>query len=288
LGGTAIHTMIRHGGELVVSSGGISDASVIGRGGLELVISGGIASGAIVDRGGTLEFAAADTGITQDIRFSDVGWGAAVVKFDAAATSSGGLIYDGVISGFDSPDDEIDLAGLGFVSGQTTATSVLSGSNTILTITNGTQTVALTLAGDHTSDTFAVTSDGSGGTTVTDPTAAWPDSPFGWLQHHIPSVLSDPGGFRSDDGFSQLLNQIESWNSPFGSASTPTSHTPDQTWSHPNFPFSGFDAGWQSHMIQAMASFGENAGGLSQQSSSIQPPDQAFQGVLAGTNTHHN
>jgi autotransporter passenger strand-loop-strand repeat protein len=150
-GGTAVHTMIRHGGELVVSSGGVAEATVIGRGGLELVMSGGVGSGAIVDRGGTLEFAAADTGIAQDIRFSDVGWGAAVVKFDAAATTSGGLIYDGVISGFDSPDDEIDLAGLGFVSGQTTATSVLSGSNTILTITNGTQTVALTLAGDRTS-----------------------------------------------------------------------------------------------------------------------------------------
>jgi hypothetical protein len=50
-------------------------------------------------RGGRL-----DTRITQDIRFSDAGWGAAVVKFDAAATTSGGLIYDAVISGFDSPD----------------------------------------------------------------------------------------------------------------------------------------------------------------------------------------
>ena len=36
--------------------------------------------------------------------------------------------------------------------------------------TNGTQTVALTLAGDLTSDSFAVSSDGSGGTTVTDTT----------------------------------------------------------------------------------------------------------------------
>jgi hypothetical protein len=73
-----------------------------------------------------------------------------------------GLIYDGVISGFDSPSDQIDLAGLGFVSGQTYATSVLSGSNTILIVTNGSQTVALTLVGNQTSDGFVVSSDGSG------------------------------------------------------------------------------------------------------------------------------
>ena len=68
--------MIRHGGELVVSSGGVAgEATVIGRGGLELVMSGGVASGAIVDRGGTLEFAASDTGITQDIPLQRCGRG---------------------------------------------------------------------------------------------------------------------------------------------------------------------------------------------------------------------
>jgi autotransporter passenger strand-loop-strand repeat protein len=65
---TAIHTIIRHGGELVVSSGGVAEATAIGRGGLELVMSGGIANGAQINGGGTLEFAASDTGITQDVR----------------------------------------------------------------------------------------------------------------------------------------------------------------------------------------------------------------------------
>jgi autotransporter passenger strand-loop-strand repeat protein len=220
-GGTAIHTMIRHGGELVVSSGGIANATVIGRGGLELVMSGGFASGAIIDRGGTLEFAAADAGVTQDIQFSDVGWGAAVVKFDAAATASGGLIYDGVISGFDSSYDEIDLAGLGFVSGQTAATSVLSGSNTILTITNGTQTVALTLAGNRTSDAFAVSSD----STVMDTTPG-EDSPLGWLGSHVASVVSDLYDFDSEGGFSHLVDWIDGRHSSSDPGPTPPSDHP--------------------------------------------------------------
>jgi autotransporter passenger strand-loop-strand repeat protein len=285
-GGTAIRTTIHQGGELIVSSGGVANATRIDSGGLELVESGGIANGARINGGGTLEFAASDTGITQDVRFGNVGSGIATLKFDATATTSPGLIYDGVISGFNSPNDEIDLAGLGFVSGQSSATSVLSGSNTILTITNGTQTVALTLAGDHTSDTFAVTSDGSGGTTVIDPTTRWLDSPLGWLESHVPSVVSDLGWFRSDNGFSQLLNQIESWNSPFGSGSTPTPYTPDQPWAQPHFPISGFDAGWQSHMIQTLASFDDSKGGPPQ-ASPIQPTSQGPEGFFAGATPNH-
>jgi hypothetical protein len=204
-----------------------------------------------------------------------IGWGAAVVKFDAAATTSGGLIYDGVISGFDSPDDEIDLAGLGFVSGKTTATSVLSGSNTILTVTNGTQTVALTLAGDLTSDSFAVSSDGSGGTTVTDTTPG-EDSPLGWLGSHVASVVSDLYDFDSGGGFSHLVDWIEGRHSSSDPEPTPPSdHPPD---SFGPFPGAGFDAGWQAHLVQAMASFGDSTGGLFQQGP-IQPHDQASPNV---------
>jgi autotransporter passenger strand-loop-strand repeat protein len=285
-GGTAIGTTIHRGGELIVSSGGVAHATRVDSGGLELVESGGIANGARINGSGTLEFAASDTGITQDVRFGNVGSGIATLKFDATATTNAGLIYDGVISGFNSPNDEIDLAGLGFVSGQTSATSVLSGSNTILTFTNGTQTVALTLAGNHTSDSFAVASDGSGGTTVVDPSASWSDWPLGWLESHVPSVVSDLGWLRSDNGFSQLLNQIESWNSPFGSGSTPTGDTSNDPWVQPNFPVSGFDAGWQSHMIQTLASFEDSKGGPSQ-ASPIQPINQGPDGFFAGATPRH-
>jgi autotransporter passenger strand-loop-strand repeat protein len=284
-GGTAIRTTIHQSGELIVSSGGIANGTVIDSGGLELVESGGIASDPRINGGGTLEFAASDTGITQDVRFGNVGGGVATLKFDATATTSAGLIYDGVISGFDLPNDQIDLVGLGFVSGQTSATSVLSGSNTILTITNGAQTVALTLAGNHTSDSFVVTSDGTGGTIVTDPTVPWRDSPLGWLEDHVPSLVSDLDGFQHGGGFPQLLDQIENWNSPTRSGSTPPGDSPNGPWSQPNFPVSGFDAGWQSHMVQTMASFGDSKGGPSQ-ATPIQTNDQAQQDILAVTSPH--
>jgi autotransporter passenger strand-loop-strand repeat protein len=283
-GGTRFRTTVQQGGELIVSSGGIANATGIDSGGLELVESGGIADSPTINGGGTLEFAASEAGITQDVRFGNVGSGIATLKFDA--TTSAGLIYDGVISEFNSSNDEIDLAALGFVSGQTSATSVLSGSNTILTITNGSQTVAVTLAGNQTSDSFVVTSNGSGGTTITDPTTPWPDSPLGWLEKYVPSVVSDLGGYRFDDGFSRLLNQIDNWSVSAGSESTPTGNSPNQPWAQPNFPASGLDAGWQSHMIQAMALFGDSKGGPPP-GSPIQASDQAPQIVLAGTTTHH-
>jgi hypothetical protein len=129
-------------------------------------------------------------------------------------------------------------------------------------------------------------SDGSGGTAVTDPAAPWPGSPLGWLEHHVPSVVSDLHGFQHGDGFSQLLNQIENWNSPPGSGSTPTGNTPDQPWSQPNFPVSGFDAGWQSHMIQTLASFEDSKGGPAQ-TSPIQPTSQGPDGFFAGATPNH-
>jgi hypothetical protein len=45
-----------------------------------------------------------------------------------------------------------------------------------------------------------------------------------------------------------------------------------------HFSGAAFDAGWQTHLVQAMASFGDNTGGLFQQSP-IQPHDQASQNV---------
>jgi autotransporter passenger strand-loop-strand repeat protein len=285
-GGTANRTTIQQGGELVVSSGGVADSTVIGRGGQELVMAGGTASGATINRGGTLEFDASYTGITQDIGFSDAGLGVATLKFDATATTDGGLIYDGVIFGFDSPKDEIDLVGLGYTSGQTSATSVLSGSNTVVTVTNGSQTVALTLAGDHTSDSFTVSVDDSGGTTITDQ-PQWPDSPLGWLEQFVESAISDLNGLKSASGFQQLIDQIENWDHRAGSGSEPTGSPYEPRSSIPNFSVSGFDAGWHSHMVQALASFGDGKGGAPQETP-IQTNDQTSQSILAGAATYHN
>jgi autotransporter passenger strand-loop-strand repeat protein len=283
--GTASGTIIGNGGELVVSSGGTALESVIGSGGHEVVMSGGITSGVTIDHGGTLEFDSAYTGITQGVSFSDAGKEAAVLKFDAMATTSPGLIYDGVISGFDSPKDEIDLAGLGFVSGSTTVSSVLSGSNTILTVTNGSANVSLTLAGDRTADTFAVSADSGSGTTITDPSAR-SDLPFSWLGNSVAKVLSDfggSGGYRSDTGFQQLLNKIENWDTGSGSTSSGGHIEP---LIRPSFPMSGVDAGWHSYMVQTLASFDDGKGGPSP-GSAIQTNEQNAQTVLAGNSPHH-
>jgi hypothetical protein len=65
----------------------------------------------------------------------------------------------------------------------------------------------------------------------------------------VESVVPDLEGLKTADGFQQLLNAIEGWGSP-GSGSMPLD--------------SGFAAGWQSHMLQTLASFGDGKGGPSQ------------------------
>jgi hypothetical protein len=96
-------------------------------------------------------------------------------RADAAASSNPNLIYDGVISGFSSSADRIDLAGLAFVTSTGAATTHLQGADTILEITEGGNVVDLTLAGNHTADRFAVSNDGTGGTLIVDPPAPGPD-----------------------------------------------------------------------------------------------------------------
>jgi Bacterial Ig-like domain len=153
------------------------------------------------------------------------------------------------------------------------------------TVTNSSQTAAFALAGNQTSGPPALASDGSGGTTVTDPTTPttpWPDSPLGWLEQHVPSIVSDLQGFQHGNDFMQLIDQIESWNSPSGTGSTPTGNGP---WVQPKSLGSGFDAGWQSHMIQTLASFVDGKGGAPQESA-IQLNDQSPQPYLAANVLH--
>jgi hypothetical protein len=78
----------------------------------------------------------------------------------------------GIISGFHL-GDEIDLRGLAYDSGSSTVswtqkTSGTTASGT-LTIKEGKQTQSFTLIGTYTTSNFSVTSDGQGGTLVTDP-----------------------------------------------------------------------------------------------------------------------
>jgi hypothetical protein len=89
-------------------------------------------------------------------------------------------------------------------------------------------------------------------------------------------------GLKTTSGFEQLLNRIEGWCSP-GSGSMPS----DQASDHSDFQVSGFAAGWQSRMVQALASFGDGNGGPSQ-GGPIPPNDDGLQGYVAGNLLPHN
>src|SRR5262249_6381392 len=94
-------------------------------------VTGGIsgAGTATINFGGTLAFDG--TGITQNVTFANVGAGKATLQFNATATTDPNLIYDGVIFGFSSPSDQIDLTGLAFA-GITPLMKSLQGGNTVI------------------------------------------------------------------------------------------------------------------------------------------------------------
>jgi hypothetical protein len=83
-------------------------------------------------------------------------------------------------------------------------------------------------------------------------------------------------------GLSQLLNLIENRNSPPGSVLTPTTNDQTGQYAQSNSLGSRFDAGWQSHMIQTMASLGDSKG-APPLGVLIQTSDQRPQIILAGS-----
>jgi hypothetical protein len=99
-----------------------------------------------------------------------------------------------------------------------------------------------------------------------------------WLEHMVESVVSDLEGLKTGGGFEQLLNEIEGWGSP-GSGSMPLHQTTD----HSNFQVSG----WQSHMVQTLASFGDGRGGPSQ-GGALLPNDEGLPAYVAGNLLPHS
>jgi autotransporter passenger strand-loop-strand repeat protein len=241
------------GGQETVLGGGRASGTVVSSGGYELVSSGGSAVATHIS-GGTLEVASGGT--ASGVVFSSGG----ILQLDASSHLSG------TISGFHL-GEEIDLRGLAFSSSSSTLTwkHTTSGANAsgTLTVKEGTSSTTLALVGSYTVSNFSATSDGHGGTLITDPPVtsggsvtsnteissgigSTPDfastPPLQWLENAVELVVSDLEGLKGVSGFEQLLNRIESWCSP-GSGSTPS----DQTSDHPIFQASGFAAGWQSH-----------------------------------------
>ncbi len=171
---------------LQIKSALVNNGKLLAAGGV-LLIQGAVSGtgSATIDRGGEIEFGSSLTGITQNVTFANVGSGAAALRFDATATSNPNLIYNGVISGFSSSADRIDLNGLAFVTSTGAVTTHLQGTNTILEITEGANKVDLTLAGNHMADKFVVSDDGAGGTLIVDPPAPKPD-----LSHLVHAIAT--------------------------------------------------------------------------------------------------
>jgi autotransporter passenger strand-loop-strand repeat protein len=157
--GTASGTTLS-GGTQDVLAGGTASGTTVFNGGLEIVSSGGFANATALS-GGTLEVASG--GSAGAILFSDSG----TLQLDAL------MAFGGTISGFHTPADAIDLRGLAFSSGTTNLswtqlTSGANGSGT-LTVTSGAEIQTLNLLGQYSTANFSATSDGNGGTLITDP-----------------------------------------------------------------------------------------------------------------------
>jgi large repetitive protein len=149
---------VTNNGQLVAALGTIAVAGAISGSGT-----------ATIDFGGVLDFGG--VGINQNVTFANIGTGKATLEFDASPTANPNLIYNGVISGFSSSQDRIDLEALAF-NGNTSVTKTLQGGNTVIEVTESGKVVDLTLAGNRMASHFVVSTDGASGTLIVDPPAA--------------------------------------------------------------------------------------------------------------------
>ena len=173
--GTASATTVNSGGHEYVSAGGIDQHSLIGSGGMAFISSAGTVSGGTVISGGTITVGSGASvlgGLT-------IAGGTAMIAGSMASgqavtfTGSGGDLalsnlpaFAAAISGF-ATGDAIDLGGFAF-SGAETRAFAEAGSNTsgTLSVIAGGKTASLTLAGTYGTSSFALSSDGAGGTFV--------------------------------------------------------------------------------------------------------------------------
>ena len=115
----------------------------------------------VVRNSGALEFGAADS---ENVRFA--AGSTATLKLDHSLTAP----FTGTIAGL-TKNDSVDLADLTWVKGDMHATFSGDTSGGVLTVSDGSNSVELDLSGNYTTSTWALSSDGSGGTAVTDPPA---------------------------------------------------------------------------------------------------------------------
>ena len=118
-----------------------------------------IGGGNVIVAGGTVELAS-DSDNNVSFSGGDVG----VLALDHSQH------FTGTISGFGGPD-QIDLGDVAFSTATTLAYAANAGGGSgMLTVSDGTDTANITLLGNYTGSSFALSSDGHGGTLITDPT----------------------------------------------------------------------------------------------------------------------
>jgi autotransporter passenger strand-loop-strand repeat protein/uncharacterized repeat protein (TIGR03803 family) len=156
--GTAANTTINGGNQYVW--GTATNTTILS--GEQSIGSGGTASGTTINSGGT-EYVFAG-GAAQNVTFG--GPSATLVLERASALT-------GTISGF-QVSDAIDLGDILFNNPGTTLGYTQNAANTggTLTVSDGSHVASLALLGQYTAAAFALTSDGHGGTLVTDPAIA--------------------------------------------------------------------------------------------------------------------
>jgi autotransporter passenger strand-loop-strand repeat protein len=155
-------------GEARIDGAGALDGRLEGSGAIvedaagDLVMggSGAAFSGKVAIKLGTIELASGGAIGTGDVEFADPATGSAALQIDAADAPAAGKTFANPIEDFSGAHEDIDLRSIAFVSG---AKATLSGSTLVLT--DGGKTYSFSLAGTI-ATTYAVTSDGHGGTMI--------------------------------------------------------------------------------------------------------------------------
>jgi autotransporter passenger strand-loop-strand repeat protein len=156
--GTTVSTVISSGGTEIIWSGGMASASIVSSGGVERVMSGGAMSSAII-AGGTLDIKSGGLAMSSTINFSGSAGGSLVLEDNK---------FRGKIAGFGLPDT-IDLTTIAFGSTTSLTYAASNVSGGTLTVTDGANTIRLAMLGSYVAGNFNLSTDGHGGTLVSDP-----------------------------------------------------------------------------------------------------------------------
>ncbi len=166
VGATESNTTIAGGGIDVVEAGAIANGAVVSSGGYEYVEAGGTASGVTISGG------------TVDVISGGVFSGTVIFSSSGELILSVSQNFHGLVAGFSGTSVEMDLLDIPYVAsgGTAAATTVTwnqivsgsSGSGT-LTVSGGGHVANITLIGQYATGNFSISSDGNGGTLVTDP-----------------------------------------------------------------------------------------------------------------------